>query len=290
MDRARLRRGLEYLRTRGHEPIVAPHVLGRHGYLAGSDEDRAGDLNDVISVDDSPAILFARGGYGLTRILDRIDLDGLRRRPRLLLGFSDMTALFMALQRPGPYVVHYGPNVSELGEPGAFDEATLWNTLYGRGDAIRIPFRSRDVLKPGRGRGRLIGGCLSLLVSLLGTRHDPDYDGAILFWEDIGEEPYRIDRMLTHLRNAGKLDRLRGMVIGSLTGCRPLRGRPSLTLPQVLHEVAGWGAYPIVWNLRAGHIRGKLTLPLGASASLNTARGTLTIRVPSGPRSARTAI
>ncbi|HKY32064.1 MAG TPA: LD-carboxypeptidase [Candidatus Polarisedimenticolia bacterium] len=280
VDPRRLEAGLEYLRRHGHEPLMGANVLARHGYLAGPDEVRGGDFNDILALDAPRAILMSRGGYGLTRILDRIDIEWLRRRPRLLLGYSDMTALAMALQRRGPYLVHYGPSVSELGEPGAFDERSLWDALYGRSSSIEHTFRASDVLRPGKGAGLVLGGCLSLLVSLLGTPHDPDYRGAILFWEEINEEPYRIDRMLTQLRNAGKLDHLRGMVIGSLTGCEPREGRPSLTVKDVVLELGQVAAFPIVWNFRAGHVPGKRTILLGVEGALNTSLRRLVYRIP----------
>lgn len=276
VDRTRLHRGIAYLAQQGHPVRLTPHVLDRHGYLAGNDARRARDLNALIASDEAPAWLFARGGFGLTRILDRLDLDGLRRRPRLLLGYSDFTALAMALQRRGPYLVHYGPLVSEMGDPDGFDRASLWGHLRGAADAFPLRFRASDVLRAGTGRGLVLGGCLSLLVSLLGTRHDPDYRGAILFWEEIGEEPYRIDRMLTQLRNAGKLDHLRGMIVGSLTGCEAPKGKPSLTVREVIGELVQGARFPIVWKARVGHIARKRTLLLGTMGSLDTRRGCLT--------------
>ncbi|HZI92924.1 MAG TPA: LD-carboxypeptidase, partial [Patescibacteria group bacterium] len=156
VDSRRLAEGVRYLRGRGHETTLAPNVLRRHGYLAGDDETRAADFNEAVTSGDSDAIFLARGGYGLTRILDRIDLEALRHRPRLLLGYSDATALFMALQRKGPYLTHYGPTVSEMGDPDAFDEKSLWGALYGEPSAFRIPFRAADVLRPGRGAARVI--------------------------------------------------------------------------------------------------------------------------------------
>jgi len=272
VDPGRLKAGLSWLRAQGHTVGRAPHLLSRHGYLAGSDEQRARDMNAILRSDPARAILFARGGYGLTRILDRLDLNALRRRPRLLVGYSDATALFMSLQRRGPYMTLYGPTVSEMGEPEAFDETSLKSALRGEAAAFTLPVRPADVLRAGRGEGRVLGGCLSLLVSLLGTPHDPDYRGAVLFWEDVAEPPYRIDRMLTQLRNAGKLDQLAGMMIGSLTECVASAGRPSLSIREAVMEVAGGTRFPIVWNVRAGHVARKLTLPLGLPATLDTRR------------------
>ncbi len=177
-------------------------------------------------------------------------------------------------------MVLYGPLVTELGDPASFDERSLWSSLYGHPSSGRVTFGKRDVLRAGRGSGRVIGGCLSLLVSLLGTRFDPDYGEAILFWEEIGEEPYRLDRMLTQLRNAGKFDRLRGMIIGSLTRCDAPPGKTSLRVPEILHDLTREASFPIVRNVRAGHIARKITLPLGVEGTLDTVRGCLTLRLP----------
>lgn len=279
-DRLRTAAGAAYLASRGHPVRFTPHVLSRHGYLAGRDDERAGDLNAAIVSSAGEPIVFARGGYGLTRILDRIDIRALRLRPRLILGYSDATALFMSLQRQGPYLVLHGPMLQDLGNPQAFDEGSLWAALRGDPAAFSVRFRARDVLRPGRGTGRLLGGCLSLLVSLLGTAHDPDYRGAILFWEEVGEEPYRIDRMLTQLRNAGKFDHLTGMVVGALAGCEPAPGRPSLTVGRILAELTRDARFPIVRGLPAGHGPGKITLPLGLPAVLDTRRRGLEILRP----------
>ncbi len=279
VDPARLESGLAYLRGKGHDAVPAASLLARHGYFAGDDDARAADLNDFIAAGEPRAALFARGGYGLTRILDRLDLQALRRRPRLLVGYSDVTALFMALQKRRPYPVLYGPMVSELGDPAAFDEESFWSALYGLPASRELRFGAADVVRPGKGAGMVIGGCLSVLVTLLGTRHDPDYRGAILFWEEIREEPYRIDRMLTQLRAAGKLKGLRGMMVGSLTACEPAPGKPSLTVRQAVEEVTAGTRFPIVFNVRAGHMPDKRTLLLGAPATLDTARGVLRYRV-----------
>ena len=280
VDPRLLKRGIAYLERRGHTVIRGAGLAARHGYLAGEDDQRAAAFNAAIATEGSPAIALARGGYGFSRILDRLDLDRLVLRPRPILGYSDATALFMALQRSGSYRVHYGPSVADLGVPKAFDETSLWDALYGAPGAYNLSFKAADVLRHGRGAGPIIGGCLSLLVSLLGTPYDPDYDGAILFWEEVNEHPFRIDRMLTHLRNAGKLDRLRGMVVGSLTGCEAVKGKPSLTVRQVILDRVAPFAFPVVWNVRAGHIAGKITLPLGAPATLSTSRRVLAIEPP----------
>lgn len=286
-DPARLAAGCAYIESKGYRVSLGPHAKNRHGYLGGTDPVRIADLNTAIKDDSLSAIFFSRGGYGLTRILDRVDLDALRESPRLMLGYSDVTALFMALQCQGPYGVLYGPMVSEMGERAAFDEATLWTALRGGLGDAGLRFAGRDVIRPGRGAGTVIGGCLSLLVSLLGTPYDPDYHGAILFWEEIGEHPYHIDRMLMQLRNAGKFEGLRGMLIGSLTGCIPAPGRASLSLRQIVIDATQRTRFPIIWNVRAGHLARKITLPLGFYASLDTTAGRLTYRWAPGSTSKR---
>jgi muramoyltetrapeptide carboxypeptidase len=215
VGKQRIDRGIRFLRERGHPVQRGESLLARHGFLAGSDEARAADLNDLIARRDLPGIFFARGGWGAARILDRTDLKGLRARPRVLLGFSDLTSLFMALQSPRrPYPVRYGPTVAQLGEPRAFHRPSLDEALYLPSKTIQHPLGGSLVLRHGRGRGVLIGGCLSLLIGLLGTRYDFPWEGSILFWEEVNEEPYAIDRMLNHLRLAGKLRGLAGMVVG----------------------------------------------------------------------------
>ena len=276
--RVRLEKGIDALLDQGHPVEVGPHVLARRGFLAGSDEDRAADLNAAIHRRDVPAIFFARGGAGTARLLDRIDLEALRERPRVLLGYSDVTSIFMAIQKPGrPYPVRYGPVVVELGEPDSYAPRSLREALYLPSARLGHPLASSRVLRPGRGRGVLIGGCLTLLVGLLGTPYDMPWDGCILFWEDLNEAPYRIDRMLHQLRLAGKLRNLAGMVVGRLAGCEPKPPAPGLPIPQIIAEATSGTRYPIVMNFPCGHIRRKRTLLLGAPAYLDTGRSRLTL-------------
>jgi len=278
VSRRRLEAGIEVLRGWGHDVDRGPSILMRRGFLAGPDERRAADLNAAIRRSDEPAIFFARGGWGAARLLDRIDFDRLRARPRVLLGYSDLTTIFMALQRPGrPYPYRYGPHVSELGDPPSFDSRSL-------GAALRLPshrlvhsLAGCRILRPGRGRGTLIGGCLTLLTGLLGTRYDSSWDGCLLFWEDLNEPPYRIDRMLQHLRLAGKLERLAGMIVGRLHGCEAKPPTPGRPIGDLILEATTGTSYPIVLNFPAGHIPRKRTLLMGVPAEIETARRRLSL-------------
>lgn len=266
----RLEAGLIYLKTRGYRPVEGRHLRERHGYLAGPDRSRRADLQGMISDPSIAAIWFARGGYGTGRILEAIDLTPLRRRPKALIGYSDLTMLQAAADREIGLSSFYGPHVAELGDPGSFDEASLWSALSRPDRPLSFPLPRDGVVRPGRGEGRLVGGCLALLAALAGSRWLPRTRGAILFWEEVNEEPYRIDRMLLTLRHAGALDGIAGMVVGSLTGCEPKDPDAALTLREILETHLRGTRVPVLTGLPAGHTRGKVTLPLGRRAVLTS--------------------
>jgi muramoyltetrapeptide carboxypeptidase len=273
VKKKRLESGIGALLDAGHPVEVGSNVLARRGFMAGTDEQRSADLDAAIRRKDLPAIFFARGGVGAARLLDRVDLSALRSRPRVLLGYSDLTSVFMALQRPGrPYPVRYGPTVSELGDARTHDPASLSEALSLPSPTIHHSLAGCRILRPGRGAGLLIGGCLTLLVGLLGTRHDISWDGCVLFWEDLNEPPYRLDRMLQQLRLAGKLDRLAGMIVGRLVGCAPKPPTPGLPIPEIILDAVAGTRYPVVMNFPCGHVPRKRTLLLGVPANLDTGR------------------
>jgi len=282
VSRERLARGVRHLEQDGHPIEIGRSIHARRGFLAGPDGARAADLNAAIRRDDVPAIFFARGGWGAARLLDTIDLAALRRRPRVLLGYSDLTSIFMALQRPGrPYPFRYGPHVSEMGDPRAFDPASLREALLLPSSSIEHSLQRCTVLRPGKGGGTIVGGCLTLLNLLLGTPWDVSWDGAILFWEDLNEPPYRIDRMLQHLRLAGKLRNLAGMIVGRLAGCEPKPPTPGWPIRDLILEATAGTRYPIVMNFPAGHIPRKRTLLMGVPATLDTAKQRLILKAGS---------
>ncbi|HKQ98942.1 MAG TPA: LD-carboxypeptidase, partial [Candidatus Polarisedimenticolia bacterium] len=157
-----------------------------------------------------------------------------------------------------------------------YDAASLWRTLAG--GPLRLRFPAGSIVRAGRARGPLVGGCLSLLVTLVGTPYEPPLDGAILYWEEVNEPPFRIDRMLAHLRLSGRLDRLAGMVVGRLVGYRARRAGDFLALREILATHLAGTRYPVVIDLPAGHGPGKVTLPMGATARLDTAARLLSAR------------
>ena len=239
----------------------------RYGYLAGPDAVRAAAFNDALAEPATAAILAARGGYGAMRLLDRIDFSLLLERPKILIGYSDFTAILLAAYQRTGLVGFHGPMAAvEL----AGEDPTA--ALHGLQQALEprplgeLPINGAHPLRAGRGRGPLLGGCLSLLAHLSGTSFFPRLDGAVLFWEEVGEPPYRIDRMLTQLRLGGQLERLAGMVVGGLSDCAPMQGRPSLSVERIVLDVTEGTDYPILFGLPFGHIPRPLTLPLGVTA------------------------
>lgn len=272
--RSSLAAGVGRLRRMGYRVLLGEHVLELDGYFAGEDEARAADLRSMIQHPDVRAIWFARGGYGTSRILESMPWDGLERRPKLLIGYSDLTALFCAvIQRVGQLCL-YGPVVVELGQAKAYHTASLKQLLAGKPVELRL--QRRQVLAEGRTKGRLLGGNLTVLAHLCGTPFAPDLRGAVLFLEDVGEEAYRVDRMLTQLRMAGAFQGLAGVLLGQLSVPETKRRfPPDRPLLAILRENFLPCGVPVVMNLPAGHVPGKRTLPLGGWVELDTSARTL---------------
>ena len=283
LDPADAAAGVAALRARG----LAVEVVETEatGYLAGSDAARADALNRAFRRDDLDAIVCLRGGYGLLRILDRLDYAAARAHPTLVVGYSDVTALHLALWGEAGVRGVSGPMVASDWGPGldAETEADFWRVIGGDRD-YDVLGPGGEALRPlreGEADGVLLGGNLALVCALLGTPYLPDLDGAILFVEDVGEAPYRIDGMLARLRLAGALDRLGGLVFGLFTGTDVPPGRPTFTVDEVLAHYAQYVDGPVASGLVYGHVRRKATLPVGVRARLTvSARAALRVLEP----------
>lgn len=267
LDTGGLDAGVEVLRAWGLSPTVLPHVYDAEGHLAGSDEARAADLNLAIANPAVRAIFVARGGYGLTRILHRVDWQALADDPKLLVGFSDTTALLVAVwQRIGLVGIH-GPFAAHLHRLAPFARTHLRRVLTNRGPigALAAPPEAGPIrgLVAGRAEGPLVGGNLSLLAALAGTRHAVDLRGEILLIEEVNEAPYRLDRKLTQLRTSGGLDGVAAVIVGQMVGCEPPEDRPSAGVRDVLIDRLGDLGVPVITGLAAGHVDHQLALPLG---------------------------
>jgi muramoyltetrapeptide carboxypeptidase len=269
----RLEAGIAVLASWGLRPVVLPHVHAFHGHLAGTDEHRAGDLNTAIRDPEIRAIFAARGGYGATRILDLIDWDALADDPIPIVGFSDVTALLVAAWRRLRLVTIHGPSVCSLGSLESEAADHLRGLLFEIGTATTIA--DGRGLVPGRAEGRIVGGNLSILTSLLGTPDALETEDTILFLEDVGEAPYRIDRMLTQLRRSRTLDRVAGIAVGHFTRCNMPEDRPSLTVEEVLADVLAPLGVPVAIGLPTGHVRNHRAFPHGAEVILDAGAGTV---------------
>jgi muramoyltetrapeptide carboxypeptidase len=266
----------ENVRSFGWVPVVGPHALARDGYLAGADGVRLADLNAALTDDAIDAVWCARGGYGAMRILDQIDYAALRRRPKPIIGYSDVTALHAAMGTRCEIVTFHGPTARASLTP--FSRASLAGALAGE-DSCGVATNAATI-HGGRARGRLVGGNLALLCALAGTPYAPDYRDAILIVEDVNEAIYRIDRMLTQLRLAGCLSTCRGIVFGQFADVpadSPEESLGARALDDVLGEVAGAANIPCIAGAPVGHVADQWTLPLGAAAELDADARTLRI-------------
>lgn len=256
--------GVAALEARGYRVVPAANLSASRGFLAGSDEERLEGYRRLLVDPAVDAIFFARGGYGSARILGRLDPREAVAHPKVHLGASDLTALFAWLARAAGLVCFYGPMVAvEIGGGTGLD--CDWERVLSGGVPEPHPFRREDVLAPGVAEGPLVGGCLSLLASLAGTPDAVSGRHAVLFWEDVGEAVYRLDRMLTQLERSGTFDDLRGMVIGSVA---PGRGESTETVREYLRDRFATAPFPVVMGLPAGHLASPRTIPLGVDVRL----------------------
>ncbi len=282
----RLAKGIAYLQARGYRVVEGQHVHAQRGYLAGTDRQRAEDLNRMFADPEVKAIICSRGGYGVSRLLDDIDYQALRQHPKIFVGYSDLTALQLAIWQRIGLVTFSGPMVAvEMGKGiHPFTEEHFWRTVTSDDLFGPLPHpegESLQCVRPGKARGRLLGGCFSLIAPLLGTPFMPDLEGTILVLEDIDEEVYRIDRYFAQFRSAGILDHIAGLVFGTFINWQPSEpDKPYLTLEQVIEDYVSERPIPVATGLAYGHGEAKVTLPLGVEAELDADAGTLTILEP----------
>jgi muramoyltetrapeptide carboxypeptidase len=247
-------------------------IFARQGFLAGDDDARAGELARALADPTLAAIFCARGGYGLMRILDRLDAAAFARAPKLVVGFSDVMALHAWAYRAGVASLH-APVVTQLGRVPAEDAAALFDACESASPPA--PVTGLNAISGGRAEGPLVGGNLELISRLVGTPWALPLDGAILLLEEVGERPYRLDRQLTQLRLAGALDRLAGVVLGDFVECAEKDGSPPAA-EAVLAERLGGRGIPVVSGAPVGHGTRNRALPHGTRVRLDAGAGTLT--------------
>jgi len=274
----RVERGVELLTGWGLRVTLAPHVFECSGYLAGTDEQRLADVNLALADDNVRGVLCTRGGYGAQRVADGLDLAAVRRDPKVVLGFSDITALQLALWRGARLATVHGPGAAWVdARTGEASAASLRDALMSTDPAV-LKASPEDESGPVRlgdaASGRLLGGNLSLLAASVGTADQPDLRGAILLLEEIDEPPYKVDRMLLHLRRAGVLNGVSGVALGHFTNCAD--AWPT-SIVDVLGEHLGALGVPVLGGLPVGHGRDQLSVAVGVPATMDVAAGTLTV-------------
>jgi muramoyltetrapeptide carboxypeptidase len=274
----RVARGVELLTGWGLRPVLAPNAYARKGYLAGDDALRAADLNTAFADPEVRGVICTRGGYGAQRVVDLIDMAAVRRDPKVLAGFSDITALQFALWRGARLAGVHGPGAAWRDERLPLSSAESMHAALMTTEPVTVTAvageESFAVRVPGRAEGPLLGGNLCLIAASVGTPDLPDLTGAVLLIEEVQEPPYKVDRMLTHLRRAGVLDGLAGVALGQFTDCAD--GWDTTVTDVLTDRLADLGV-PVLGGLPIGHGPGQLTVPVGPRAVLDASVGTLTV-------------
>lgn len=289
-EREPLKMAIESLQALGFQVKPGEFVTARRGPFAGTDAQRAADVNAMFADDRVAGVIAMTGGSGCNRIVDRLDYGLIRHRPKFFGGFSDLTSLVNAIQRQTGLVTFHSPvAASEWNDYSVqsfralvmnAEAAVLRNPVVRPSDDLIVREERISTLRSGKAQGRLVGGNLTVLASLAGTSYFPDCRGALLFLEDINEYIYRIDRCLSTLRLTGALGQLAGVVLGRFTKCEPGEGYGSLTLDEVFDDYFGPLNVPVYRGAAIGHIKRKMTVPVGAPAEMDADAGTLRLLQP----------
>lgn len=267
-DRQKFKKALSVLGQMGFKARYRKDIFKTEGYLAGSDKRRATEINQLFADPKVKALMAVRGGYGCSRLIEHLDLKSISKNKKLLVGFSDLTVLQLYLWNKLKLPSLYGPMfVSQFGnEVSEAYVKKIARILRGEVKDLSLSFGTSQVIRKGKAHGRLMGGCLSLLVASIGTPYEVDTTDAILFFEDQGEAPYKIDRMLTQLRLAGKFKKVRGILIGQMSGTPWSAREETVFFKKIFAGFKG----PLLCRMPFGHIREPVPLPIGVMATLDT--------------------
>ena len=291
-ERERIDRAVSRLEEMGFRVKFFGDIYRRWGYLAGDDETRAEELMQAVADPEVAAIFPARGGTGVTRLLDMLDYSLFRKHPKILTGFSDITALHAALQEQAGLVTFHSPHPMDgIGMPDGLTDLsarTFWRAVLAENyvahekPGFEIPLNDAErenitTLVAGNAEGKIVGGNLSLVCALLGTPYEFDMTGNILLLEEVAEQPYRIDRFLSQLRLAGKFDVIAGVILGQFTDCEPGPNKPSLTLAEIFDGYFSHLGIPVLANFPTGHTPDNATLPLGVAVELDADQKRITV-------------
>jgi muramoyltetrapeptide carboxypeptidase len=277
---------VEVIEALGLKARPAPHVADRYGYLAGKDEDRAHDVNQMFADPTVNAVMAIRGGWGCARLLPYLDFGVIAKNPKILIGYSDLTALLLPVHARTGLITFHGPMAGSTWNSFNLDcfkrvlfgaEAVTFENVHEIKDTLVQTENRIQTITPGVARGRLLGGNLTVLAGIVGTGYLPDFTDAILFVEDVEENIYRIDRLLTQLALAGILGRLKGVVFGNCTKCLPGEGYGALTLEEVLRDHLKPLNVPAWSGAMIGHIDRQFTIPEGSDVEIDATKGTITM-------------
>jgi muramoyltetrapeptide carboxypeptidase len=277
-DLSKIDKGVQYLEKLGYNVEVGKNVGQKRGYLAGDDKQRLDDLHSMFKNKHVKAIINVRGGYGSGRLLDKINFNLIRKNPKIFVGYSDITALQMAMLKKAGLVTFAGPMlaVDFHGKINSYTEENFWKLLTSTKKIGKLKNPEKEsfyVLNKGRSEGKLVGGNLALITSLLGTDYQPNFKNAILMVEEIGEVPYRIDRMFNQLKLAKIFNQVNGIILGRFVDCYETdTDKETLTLNEIIEDYLADLKMPILYNFKHGHVKQNMTVPFGLNCKLNSSR------------------
>jgi muramoyltetrapeptide carboxypeptidase len=267
--------GIGLLEKKGFRVRFNRKILNASGYLAGSDQERADDFNSMWADPEVKALIAVRGGYGCLRMIDLIDMVQIRKNPKILIGFSDLTLLLNTINKKTKLVTFHGPVITTLADIDRQSKKSIVDTLLGQAPT-RLKPAGLKIIKGGKAQGRLLGGNLTTLAHMIGTPYEIPWQDSILFIEDIGEKPYSLDRLLTHLNKAGGLQKIKGLILGTFTD-EDKKERLVLqkTVQERTAELLQSVDIPIWGNFPTGHSRRNLILPVGVKVEMDAAASEL---------------
>ena len=278
----KLEKSIKILEQQGFKLVIGESCGKKYGYLSGSDEIRARDINTMFQDSDIDGVFCLKGGYGTPRILDMLDYDMIKENPKIFIGYSDITAIHIALNQKCDLITFHGPmaasdmleDFDEFSKKSYINAITSIKPLGQMNNPVGVEIKS---MVPGKVSGKIVGGNLSLIAATIGTPYEIDTKGKILFLEDVDEFTYSVDRMLTQLRLSGKLKDCGGIILGDFTNCLPQYENFDHTLMEVFHDIIVQAKKPTIYNFMAGHCTTKITIPLGVESLLDADSCTLTI-------------
>ncbi len=288
-DRMQFTYAKEALEALGFKVKLGENLKNRRGHLAGTDEERAADLNAMFADSEVKGIICIRGGSGAARILPLINYELIKQNPKPLMGYSDITALHCAIQSQTGLITFHGPNgtgswnsfnVKQFDQIFFEKAKVTFKNEMGKGDDLVVKSNRIQTLKPGFSEGKILGGNLTVLTSLSGSPYYPDFTDAILFIEDVGEDPYKMDRMMSTLRLNGTLGKIKGFIFGQCSDCEPGSGYGSLSLDQVLDDYILPLNIPAYTGAMIGHLSKQFIIPVGSRVKMNASAGTFELLDP----------